>query len=99
MNNDLQYFGHNAIIIKEQKLERLIENAVWKNMQKLENKFQELLSDQNKFLTRQQAIDLLQISPSTYDNWVRSKRLLVHKIGDKPYVYMSDIRKAMLPIN
>lgn len=99
MNNDVQYFGNDAIIIKEHKLERLIENAVWKNMQKLESKFQELLNDQNKFLSRQQAIDLLEISSSTYDNWVRSKRLLVHKIGDKPYVYMSDIRKAMVPIN
>ena len=90
---------NDTVVVKIQKLEEMIQRAMSRNMSRLEEKLLEKAADEDKILSKRQVIEFLEISPSTFDNWVWSKRLIAHKIGDKPFVTMSNIKKAMKPIN
>lgn len=90
---------NDTVIVKVDKLQQMINTSVWNQISKLEKRFEEIVQEQDKILTKQDAIKMLGISSSTFDNWVRNGRLKGYKIGDKPFLYMSDVKKAMVPIN
>lgn len=95
----ITFLDEDTIIVKASKLEQMMEKVVWNAISRLEDRLKEKVIDQDRIITKSEAMKLLEISSSTYDNWVRSGRLEAHKIGDKPYLYMSSIKKAMKPIN
>lgn len=90
---------NDTVIVKVDKLKQMIRDTVWVQLLRLEKRFDEIIEEQDKIVTKSDAMKMLGISGSTYDNWIRNGNLKGHKIGDKPLLYMSDIRKAMIPIN
>lgn len=97
--NGITILDNDTVIVKVEKLKEMIRNDMWLQLLTLEKRFVEIIEDQDKIVTKRDAMKMLGISSSTYDNWIRNGNLKGHKIGDKPLLYMSDIRKAMIPIN
>ena len=95
----ITFLDDDTIVVKASKLEEMMEKATLNAVARLEEKLKEKMIGQNSILTKKEAIELLGISSSTYDNWVRTGKLEAYKIGDKPYLFMSSIKKAMKPIN
>ena len=97
--NGITILDNDTIVVKLDKLQRIIDASVWRQVSKLEKKILEISQDNDRILTKNQVMEMLEISPSTFDNWVRNKRLKTHKIGDKNFLNMSDVKSAMKPIN
>lgn len=95
----ITFLDEDTIVIKTNKLEQMMEKVTWNAISRLEARLNEKVIDVDRIVTKREAIKLLDISASTYDNWVRSGKLEAYKIGDKPYLFMSSIKKAMKPIN
>ncbi|KIA89909.1 helix-turn-helix transcriptional regulator [Kaistella jeonii] len=97
--NGITILDNDTVVVKVDKLQQMINDTVWKQISRLERRFEELSQQQDKIVTKNEAIKMLGISSSTYDNWIKNGNLVGHKIGDKPLLYMSDIKKAMKPVN
>ena len=97
--NGITFLDTDTVIVKVEKLQGMMHFGMRKQMERLEERFKEIIEEHDKILTKSEVIKMLGIGTTTFDNWVRSGRLVAHKIGDKNYVYMSDIKKAMKPIN
>ena len=95
----ITFLDEDTVIVKVTKLEQMMEKVTWNAISRLEARLKEKVIDEDRIVTKSEALKLLEISPSTYDNWVRTGKLEAYKIGDKPYLFMSSIKKAMKPIN
>lgn len=97
--NGITFLDNDTLILKVDKLEQMMAKVVYMQVKKLEDRISEIVSEQDKILTKKQVMEMLDISGSTYDNWVRKGTLKAHKIGDKPMVFLSDVRNSMKSVN
>lgn len=95
---DITILNNDTLVIKIDKLQKMIDTTVWRQILRLQQSF-EKNEDEDEIIPKWKVIKMLDISPSTYDNWVKKGRLKAHKIGDKPFVYLSDLKDAMKPVN
>lgn len=97
--NGITIFDNDTVIVKIDKLKSMIDNSIWNQMRKLEGRISELISDQDRIVPKKQVLEMLDISSSTYDNWIKNGTLKACKVGDKSVVYMSDIRNSIKRVN
>ena len=97
--DEITIFNNDTVVVKIEKFQAMMHFGMRKQMERLEDRFKEIIEEHDKILTKSEVIKMLGIGTTTFDNWVRSGRLVAHKIGDKNYVYMSDIKRAMKPVN
>ena len=55
--------------------------------------------DTDKLLSRRATADFFGVDSSTLHNWAKSGKLTPYGIGARVYYKMSDIEKALIPLN
>ncbi len=97
--NEVIFLENDTVIVKVEKLKQILNETVRFQFERIENKLQEFIIDQDRIVHKNEVCKILEISSSTYDNWVKKGTLKAHRIEGKPYCFMSDIKAAMKPIN
>ncbi|WP_234109938.1 hypothetical protein [Chryseobacterium sp. R2A-55] len=97
--NGITFLDNDTIIVKVERLQLIIKQCMHYEMKRLEQRIEELIEDKDRIVHKKEVCEILDISPSTYDNWVRKGTLKSHLIGSKPYCLMSEIKAAMKPAN
>ncbi|CAI9673982.1 MULTISPECIES: helix-turn-helix domain-containing protein [Elizabethkingia] len=80
------------------ELENLIKESVKDVIEKIESNLANT-SEQEKILTRSEAAKLLDINPSSLWRWTKKGKIKAFGIENRVYYYLSDINKALIPIN
>lgn len=78
------------VLISEVMEEKLNAFSFW---------FESKIIEQDKPLTREETVKYLDISFSTLNRWTNEGKIKSHGIGDRVYYKMSEIEKALKPIN
>ncbi|MCT3906597.1 helix-turn-helix domain-containing protein [Elizabethkingia anophelis] len=80
------------------ELENLIKESVKDVLEKIESNLANT-SEQEKILTRSETARLLDIDPSSLWRWTKKGKIKAFGIENRVYYYLSDINKALSPIN
>ncbi|WP_372482912.1 helix-turn-helix domain-containing protein [Elizabethkingia anophelis] len=80
------------------ELENLIKGSVRDELEKIKSNLSNT-SEQEKILTRSEAARLLDIDPSSLWRWTKKGKIKAFGIENRVYYYLSDINKALIPIN
>ncbi|TWP29246.1 DNA-binding protein [Apibacter muscae] len=93
MKNEIKF-----IQITSEELENLIDKGIKNGLEGIKKDLSEQ-REQEKIMTREQTAQLLDIDLSTLWRWTKKGRIKAHSIGDRVYYFLSDINRALLPIN
>ncbi|HFK5502251.1 helix-turn-helix domain-containing protein [Elizabethkingia occulta] len=80
------------------ELENLIKESVRDELEKIKSNLSNT-SEQEKILTRSETARLLDIDPSSLWRWTKKGKIKAFGIENRVYYYLSDINKALIPIN
>ncbi|AJW63667.1 helix-turn-helix domain-containing protein [Elizabethkingia anophelis] len=80
------------------ELENLIKESVRDELEKMKSNLSNT-SEQEKILTRSETARLLDIDPSSLWRWTKKGKIKAFGIENRVYYYLSDINKALIPIN
>ncbi|MDV3949331.1 DNA-binding protein [Elizabethkingia anophelis] len=80
------------------ELENLIKESVRGELEKMKSNLSNA-SEQEKILTRSEAAKLLDIDLSSLWRWTKNGKIKAFGIENRVYYYLSDINKALIPIN
>ncbi|MDV4072199.1 DNA-binding protein [Elizabethkingia anophelis] len=80
------------------ELENLIKESVKDVIEKMKSNLSNT-SEQEKILTRSETARLLDIDPSSLWRWTKKGKIKAFGIENRVYYYLSDINKALIPIN
>ncbi|MCT4002242.1 helix-turn-helix domain-containing protein [Elizabethkingia anophelis] len=80
------------------ELENLIKESVRGELEKMKSNLSNT-SEQEKILTRSETARLLDIDPSSLWRWTKKGKIKAFGIENRVYYYLSDINKALIPIN
>ncbi|MCL1690007.1 DNA-binding protein [Elizabethkingia anophelis] len=80
------------------ELENLIKESVRDELEKMKSNLSST-SEQEKILTRSETARLLDIDPSSLWRWTKKGKIKAFGIENRVYYYLSDINKALIPIN
>ncbi|HAY3506388.1 helix-turn-helix domain-containing protein [Elizabethkingia anophelis] len=80
------------------ELENLIKESVRDELEKMKSNLSNT-SEQEKILTRSETAKLLDIDPSSLWRWTKKGKIKAFGIENRVYYYLSDINKALIPIN
>jgi len=80
------------------ELEELIKQSLKSQLEGIKKDFSE--SNQgDKILSKEETAKFLKVNKSTIYRWTKGGRLKAYGVGNRVYYYMSDIMKALIPIN
>lgn len=80
-------------------MQEYIKEAVRNELESFINKLSQIKEPQNSILTRDQTIELLNISPSTLYRWTKNKKLPAYGYGNKVYYKLRDVEACMIRVN
>ena len=89
----------NLIVVNPDTLMGMMAEMIDEKLQEFLKLFNSKQNNDEKTFTRKQTAEYLGISLSTLYNWTRDNKIKSHYIGDKVYYKMSEIEKALKPIN
>jgi len=80
------------------ELENLIKESLRDELEKMKSDLSNT-QEQEKILTREETASFLKTDPSNLWRWTRDGKIKAVGIGKRVYYYLSDINKALIPIN
>lgn len=83
----------------QEELEALIGESLKQEFLEIKKELNSYATDKNKVLTKEETAKFLKIDLSTLWRWTKKGLIKAHSIGNRVYYFMSDINKALLPIN
>ncbi|GGE92298.1 Helix-turn-helix domain-containing protein [Chishuiella changwenlii] len=83
-------------ILTKEQLQEEIQDGLKAQLIEFAKNFQP--KEPNEYLTRQEVVDMLQITFGTLNNWCKNGKLKPLGIGSRIYFLRSEVEKSLKPI-
>jgi len=83
-------------ILTKEQLQEEIQNGLKTQLADFAKNFQP--KEPNEYLTRQEVVDMLQITFGTLNNWCKNGKLKPLGIGGRIYFLRAEVEKSLKPI-
>lgn len=89
----------NVINVSEQVIQRIIRDVIKHELKHFEEKLSQTESNSDKILTREEAMEFLNIASTTLWRWTKEKKVESHGIGSKVFYKLQDLKNALVKTN
>ena len=89
----------NLVLTKSVELEKMIQAAVKSELENFSRWFEKQIQDNDKMLTRDEAMKFLSVSSSTLSRWTKNGEIPAHGKGNRVYYKLSDLKASLVRTN